>query len=38
MGDNETDIPRRGEANLHTDDNRDNLLDNDTLKHLRLWQ
>ena len=33
MGVYPTDIPRCGVANLHTDDNSDNLLVNDTLKY-----
>lgn len=38
LGDTETDIPWRWLANINPHRNRDNLLDNDTLKHLRLWQ
>lgn len=33
MGGNPTDTPRCGVANLHTNDNSDNLLANDILKY-----
>ena len=38
LGDTETDIPWRRLDNIYPHGNRDNILDNDTLKHLRLWQ
>lgn len=38
LGGAETDLPRCGVDNLNPHGSRDNLLDNDTIKHLRLWQ
>ena len=38
LGDTETNLPRCWVDNLNPNGSRDNLLDNDTLKHLRLWQ
>ena len=38
MGGAETDLPRCGVDNLNSHGSRDNLLDNDTIKDLRLWQ
>lgn len=38
LGDTETDLPRCWVDNLNPHGSGDNLLDNDTLKYLRLWQ
>ena len=38
LGDTETNLPRCWVDNLNPHGSGDNLLDNDTLKYLRLWQ